>query len=222
MARVSANKEGSRHKRALRAPVSIEHLTALRKAIDTSNPSHAAIWAVALIGCCRLGETTASSVVSFNLRHHVLRSAGVSFKNHRDGSCSASFCIPWTKTTREEGASVIITAHSDILCPYTVTRNWHLDIHKALPESASLFAHAITTIRWEHMAKHKFMGFCTSIWSKAALTHVLGHSFQIGGAAELLLAGVPPEIVAATGGWTSLVFLLYWRLIGGAWRKFYR
>ena len=55
------------------------------------------------------------------------------------------------------------------------------------------------------------MAFCSSIWSKAALTHVLGHSFRIGGAVELLLAGVPPEIVAATGGWTSLAFLLYWR-----------
>jgi len=43
------------------------------------------------------------------------------------------------------------------------------------------------------------------------LAHVLGHSFRIGGAVELLLAGVPPEIVAATGGWTSLAFLLYWR-----------
>ena len=43
------------------------------------------------------------------------------------------------------------------------------------------------------------------------LAHVLGHSFRIGGAVELLLAGVSPEIVAATGGWTSLAFLLYWR-----------
>ena len=49
------------------------------------------------------------------------------------------------------------------------------------------------------------------VWSKAALKHVLGHSFCIGGAVELLLAGVPPEIIAATGGWTSLAFLLYWR-----------
>jgi hypothetical protein len=55
------------------------------------------------------------------------------------------------------------------------------------------------------------MSFCAGIWSKAALTHVQGHSFRIGGAVELLLAGVPPEIVAATGGWTSLAFLLYWR-----------
>jgi hypothetical protein len=79
MARASANKEGSHHKRVLRAPVSIEHLTVLRKAIDISSPFHAAVWAVALttfFGCRRLGETTVSSVASFNPRYHVLRSAG--------------------------------------------------------------------------------------------------------------------------------------------------
>ena len=61
------------------------------------------------------------------------------------------------------------------------------------------------------MTKYQFLDFCTQIWSKAALVHVLGHSFHIGGAVELPLAGVPPEIVAATGGWTLLAFLLYWR-----------
>jgi len=61
------------------------------------------------------------------------------------------------------------------------------------------------------MLKHNFLTFVTDIWSSAPLAHVLGHSFQIGSAVELLLAGVPPEIVAATGGWTSLAFLLYWR-----------
>ena len=78
MARISANKEGSRHKRPLRAPVSIEHLLALRRAIDISTHFHAAIWAVALVtffGCRRLGETTVSSASSFNPDLHVLRSA---------------------------------------------------------------------------------------------------------------------------------------------------
>jgi hypothetical protein len=55
------------------------------------------------------------------------------------------------------------------------------------------------------------MDFCIGVWSNAALAHVLGHSFWIDGTVELLLAGVPPEIIAATGGWTSLAFLLYWR-----------
>jgi hypothetical protein len=78
MARISANKEGSRHKRPLRAPVSIEHLLALHRAIKASDHFHAAVWAVALVtffGCRRLGETTVSSVSSFDPGLHVLRSA---------------------------------------------------------------------------------------------------------------------------------------------------
>ena len=77
MARTSANKEGSRHKRPLRSPVSIEHLLALHRAIDISNFFHAAIWAIALatfFGCRRLGETTVGSVSSFDPGRHVLRS----------------------------------------------------------------------------------------------------------------------------------------------------
>jgi len=87
----------------------------------------------------------------------------------------------------------------------------HIDINNNIPGFASLFAYQTTEGHWEHMSKHKFMSFCVDIWSSAGLAHVKGHSFRIGGAVELLLAGVPPEIVAATGGWTSLAFLLYWR-----------
>ena len=59
MARVSASKEGPRHKRPLRSPVSIEHLLVLHGALDMSNPFHVAVWAVALttfFGCRHLGE----------------------------------------------------------------------------------------------------------------------------------------------------------------------
>ena len=59
LARVSANKEGTKHKRSLRAPVSIEHLLALRRALNISTPFHAAVWALALctfFGCRRLGK----------------------------------------------------------------------------------------------------------------------------------------------------------------------
>ena len=58
-----------------------------------------------------------------------------------------------------------------------------------------------------------FLSFISKIWSAASMDHISGHSFRIGGAVELLLAGVPPEVVASTGGWTSLAFLLYWRRI---------
>jgi hypothetical protein len=58
-----------------------------------------------------------------------------------------------------------------------------------------------------------FLKFVNRVWSDVHLNHVYGHSFRIGGAVMLLLAGVPPEVVAATGGCTSLSFLLYWRCL---------
>ena len=134
----------------------------------------------------------------------------VTFRTLRDGTRSASFRVPWTKTTREEGAAIILTARSDELCPYDALIN-HFRTNPNVPHSASLFAYQTASNDWEHMTKHRFMSCCVGIWSKAALAHVQGHSFRIGGAVELLLAGVPPEVVAATGGWTSLAFLLYWR-----------
>lgn len=77
LARISANKEGTKHKRPLRAPVSIKHLSALRCTINISDPFHAAIFAVALctfFGCRRLGETTVTTGAAFNPEFNVLRS----------------------------------------------------------------------------------------------------------------------------------------------------
>jgi hypothetical protein len=77
LARISANKEGTKHKRPLRAPVSIEHLLALHHSLNISTPLHAAIWALALcafFGCRRLGELTITTAAAFDDKYHVLRS----------------------------------------------------------------------------------------------------------------------------------------------------
>ena len=134
----------------------------------------------------------------------------VSFRELRDGTLSVHFRIPWTKTTKQEGALVTLTARNDILCPRTALRN-HLDVNSNVSPTSALFAYHTPSGGTKNMLKHDFLTFVTSIWKSAHLAHVLGHSFRIGGAVELLLAGVPPEIVAATGGWTSLAFLIYWR-----------
>ena len=63
------------------------------------------------------------------------------------------------------------------------------------------------------MVKESFLAFVLGIFDKAGLEHVQGHSFRIGGAVELLLTGVPPHVVAATGSWSSLAFLLYWHRV---------
>jgi hypothetical protein len=136
--------------------------------------------------------------------------SSIQFRELRNGTRSVHFRIPWTKTTKNEGALVILTARDDNLCPRFALQN-HLQVNHDIPPSASLFAFRTEDGGIRNMVKHIFLNFVTSIWKSASLAHILGHSFRIGGAVELLLAGVPPEIVAATGGWTSLAFLLYWR-----------
>ena len=77
LARISANKEGTKYKCPLRAPVSIEHLLALRRALNLSNPFHAAVWALALctfFGCRWLGELAVTTAAAFDEKYHVLRS----------------------------------------------------------------------------------------------------------------------------------------------------
>ena len=77
LACTSMYKEGAKHKLALHAPVSIEHLSCLQRALDLSNPFHAAVWAIALVtffGCRRLGKTTLSTAAAFDPKYHMLHS----------------------------------------------------------------------------------------------------------------------------------------------------
>ena len=104
---------------------------------------------------------------------------------------------------------VSLTAHNNTLCLCAALMN-HLDINSNISPTSSLFAYFTPSGGTKNMFKHDFLTFVTSIWKSAYLAHVLGHSFRIGGAVELLLVGVAPEIVVATGGWTSLAFLIYW------------
>lgn len=196
----------------MRAPVSIEHLLALRRVISLSNPFHAAVWAVAtcaFFSCRRLGEVTVASATSFDPLLNVTRGTSVYFRDLRSGVKSATFHIPWMKTTKEEGFTVILTTRGDELCPYAALKN-HLAVNAGISGSLSLFAYSTAEGHHVHMFKHVFLKFINDIWALAGLYHILGHCFCIGGAVELLLAGVPPEVVAATGGWASLAFLLYW------------
>jgi site-specific recombinase XerD len=65
------------------------------------------------------------------------------------------------------------------------------------------------------MTKDFFLQCVKAIWANTDLAHIHSHSFRIGHATELLLAGVPAEMVAALSGWSLLSFLLYWWKIEG-------
>ncbi|KIY49109.1 hypothetical protein FISHEDRAFT_42092 [Fistulina hepatica ATCC 64428] len=233
LSRKSAALSGRHLRRPRRAPVSLLHLRVLRQSLDTTTPLDACIWAVALtafFGCRRLGELLPTSPGRYSPDTVVSRGSTcvialclespLTHRSFRENAtlegAFTSFVLhlPWTKTTRESGFDLIVTARPQdpSTCPLLAIRV-HLTVNADLPASAPFFSFSSpsTPSGYHILTKSAFMARCTAIWSRHSLDHVLGHSFRIGGAVELLLAGVPPEVVAATGGWTSLAFLLYWR-----------
>lgn len=215
LARRTANKEGASFKKDQRAPVTVQHLFALHSRLNLSDPFDAAVWAVAVIAfwaCRRLGELTIPSINAFDVTYHVTRAVPVRRFNPARGVSSLNIPLPWSKSTKEKGAMMSLTARDDRLCPIKAFDN-HFLVNKSVPGDAPLFAFAAGSEQWSPITKPWFMARCTGIWKDANLLTVAGHSFRIGGSTELLLAGVPCEVVATIGGWTSLAFLLYWRKI---------
>jgi hypothetical protein len=179
LACIYANKEGTKHKRPLCAPVSIEHLLALHRTLNLSVSFHAAIWALALcafFSCCRLGELAVTTAAAFDEKYNVFRSAlcatffsyisflsfyRITFRTLRDGSRSGNFHIPWTKTTKELGASVILTGCNNILCPVAALKN-HLSVNSSTNMPTSLFSYSI----------HKNRQLISRKWRKASYAHL--------------------------------------------------
>jgi hypothetical protein len=215
LARRTANKEGTAFRRDQRSPVTMEHMIALRAAMDLSIPFDAALWSCATAafwGCRRLGELTVPSYKKFDLKFHVIHGAEARDVMARNSAAATVIHIPWTKSSCKKGGQLTLTARADEFCPKAAFRN-HMLVNKHVPPHTPLFAFDAGNGAWSPMAKSWFLRCCDLIWKNASLLRVFGHSFRIGGSTELLLAGVAPEIVAALGGWTSLAFLLYWRKI---------
>jgi hypothetical protein len=215
LARRTANKEGTVFKRDQRGPVTMEHMIALRAAFDLNQPFDAAAWAcaaAAIWGCRRLGELTIPSYKKFDPKFHVTHGAEARDVAARNSTTAIVVQIPWTKSTREKGGQLTLTARDDEFCPKRAFHN-HMLVNKLVPPHVPLFAYDAGNGVWSPMTKSWFLRRCDEIWKSATLLRVFGHSFRIGGSTELLLAGVAPEVVAALGGWTSLAFLLHWQKI---------
>ncbi|KAF8831102.1 hypothetical protein HHX47_DHR1000107 [Lentinula edodes] len=148
-------------------------------------------------------------IKNFTFQGTKIISISIQLNTHRSIP-SAHIRLPWSKSTQEDGTNVVITRHGNILCAYDALAK-HLQMNMKVPEDFSLFAYMDNDGIPQHMFKHSFLTFCYGVWEQAAMRHILGHSFRIGGAVELLLVGISLEVVAMIGRWTSLAFLLYWR-----------
>lgn len=207
----------SSSRRAKRPPVTIDALCILFDNLDLTLPFDAAVSAVALIAfwcCCRLGELVIPSINVFDPSKHVSRSVTPisSFEvMDKHNSQAAVFHIPWTKTTMERGADISLTSREHRTCPLRALEQ-HLLTNSGIPEGAPLFAY-LTDSGWSPMTRPAFLARCNEIWMSQGFPNMPGHAFRIGGATELLLQGVHPDVVSTQGRWSSDAFLEYWRRI---------
>jgi len=202
-------------RRVKRPPVTIEHMHVLREGLDLTNSFDSAVWACATIafwGCCRLGELVIPTPGTFNSIKNVTRDTVTTFGRVRSGPEHATFHIPWTKTTKEEGADITITSIPEPTNPLSAFRH-HLKANASVPGGTPLFAYETADGGWAPLSRSWFLDRVNGIWQGRNMLDMYGHGFRIGGATELLLRGVPPDIVAAQGRWKSRAFLDYWRKI---------
>lgn len=149
---------------------------------------------------------------TFDPHKHVSRSADLHRGATRDGDPFFTLHIPFSKTTGNSGADIAVVHSPDPTSPFTAL-DYHLRVNQNVPDSAPFFAFQQDD-SWEALTKGVFLKRCNEVWAAAGLTVITGgHSFRIGGVTELLLRGVPPEVVAKQGRWRSDAFLKYWRRI---------
>ncbi|KAG2338158.1 hypothetical protein BDR05DRAFT_978282 [Suillus weaverae] len=202
-------------KRPRRPPVTLEHMHALFRGLDLSNAFDAAVFATSCVAfwcCCRLGELIVDSINSFDPKKHIPHFTLVCRRSLPNQIPFIIFHIPWTKTTHSEGADIVASKVDDLTNPVTALEH-HLSANTNVPLSALFFAYELAGGGWAPMTRPWLLARCNHIWRDAGLLELTGHCFRISGASELLLRGIPLDVVAMQGRWKLCAFLDYWRKI---------
>ena len=190
-----------------RPPISARMIIQLIQHLDLDSPfdiAIAACAATAFWGQCRLGELLPSSLSILLLALFPRRS---SLRRSARNRHSRIIRLPHTKT-HQHGQDVVLVDQCNPINPITLIAR-HLQIND-IPHDAHLFSYA-TSNGFSPLTKPLFLRRCNEIWRSLGYPRTTGHCFRIGGTTELLLSGTPPDVVKATGRWSSDSFLRYWR-----------
>ncbi|KAE8269260.1 hypothetical protein A4X09_0g3086 [Tilletia walkeri] len=204
----------------LRPPVELSDLLSARLFLhNTTNPLHAAVWACALMSfwsACRLGETTVPSAAYFNPARHVSRAAVGPLRTTSDGAQALAVELPWTKTTRQDGMTKVLSSQAEELDPVHALR-WHLSVN-SLPgldsTATALFAYKIRAgpgWRMTPLTKVTMLNTFSEALRLAGRPTFSGHSFRIGAATYYWHRGASVDEIKLLGGWASDSFRVYLR-----------
>ena len=197
-------------KQPLRPPINAKMLVQLIETLDLSFPFDMAVAACAVTafwGQCRLGEllpTSSALPLSVLFKLFPTRSAFVrSLRNPK----ACLLRLPHTKT-HSQGQDVVLVDQRHPINPILLLKS-HLRLNNIRHDSF-LFSYTLAG-NLHPLTKSSFLRRCNQIWQALGYPYTTGHCFRIGGTTELLIAGIPPDIVRATGRWSSGSFLRYWR-----------
>jgi hypothetical protein len=194
-------------KRPPRPPLNARMITHLIDNLDLNSPFDAAVAACAVTafwGQCRLGELLPSNPSMVSDTPFPTRA---DFKRSNRNPLSCLLHLPRTKT-HHHGQDIVLVDQYDPINPISLLKN-HIRVSK-IAKHDLLFSYISTDSR-SILTKATFLHRCNTIWQSFGYPHISGHCFRIGGTTELLIAGIPPDIVKATGRWSSESFLRYWR-----------
>jgi hypothetical protein len=193
-------------KRAPRPPINATMITQLVQHLNLDSPLDVAIAACATTafwGQCRLGELLPASLAAVSTP--LPTRAG--FRRSIRNPLSCIIRLPRTKT-HHHGQDVVLVDQRMPINPITLLKR-HLRINN-IPNDTHLFSYSSAT-GFSPLTKSVFLRRCNDIWQALGYPRTSGHCFRIGGTTELLLAGTPPDVVKATGRWSSDSFMRYWR-----------
>jgi hypothetical protein len=194
-------------RRPLRPPINAKMISQLLEHLDLDSPLDVAVAACATTafwGQCRLGELLPSSQVSLQTTPFPIRSG---FQRSTRNTHSFTLQLPRTKTHRH-GQEVVLVSQRPAVNPIALLHK-HLLVND-MPGDTHLFSY-ISDNTFLSLTKPVFLRRCNEIWHLLGYPRTTGHCFRIGGTTELLIAGTPPDVVKATGRWSSDSFLRYWR-----------
>lgn len=194
-------------RRPPRPPVNARMIAQLVQHLDLDSQFDVAVAACAVTafwGQCRLGELLPSSLSVSSTTTLPLRSG---FKKSLRNPHSCILHLPRTKTHRH-GQDVVLVDQCATFNPITLLKR-HLRVNN-VPNDSHIFSY-VTDSGVISLTKSAFLRRCNAIWHLLGYPRTTGHCFRIGGTTELLVAGIPPDVVKATGRWSSDSFLRYWR-----------
>ena len=187
-------------------PVNRNMLLQLVSNLNLNLPLDVAIAActvTAFCGQCHLGE-----LLPFSSAPSLLATLPMQ-ANVKRSLCNSGLCIlhlPQTKTHHYRQDIALV----DQQCPINPIHllKKHLQTN-SVPSNTHIFAYASVN-GLVSLTKSLFLQRCNTIWQQLQYPCTTNHCFHIRGTTELLITDTLPDIVKATGCWSSEPFLCYW------------